>query len=281
MTAVRDALHFLRWRLVPVRYAGKLRAGPRPRPAAAPRTRLAATIDQQGHAAGPALDAPTLAQVQAIYRPRVAAVVPSSGGHPFTNLVRPEDFAPENPVFRFAWSAPVLDVAHDYFGGRFILDSIQVLYSWPTEGEPRESQLWHKDYGDTRTLHCVAYLNDVQTLDDGPFVYVDKADTRRIGRSPVIRRIDDTRFAAELGDGRLRQFYGRAGESVFVDPSACYHYGSRCRNGRLAIFVTFFTDRPFVAPTPPIVAHRERIAAAASTVRPDLSDAYLRRLLQL
>jgi hypothetical protein len=281
MSAVRSVYSFLRWRLVPVRYAGKLAARPRAGSAFVPRSALTAAIERDGHHAGPRLEPETLAQIQAIYRPRMVDVTPTQGGHPFTNIVRAEDYAPGNPVFRHAMSPQVLDVAHDYFNGRFVLDSIQVLYSWPTPGPLRESQMWHKDYGDSRSLHCMTYLNDVTTADDGPFVFVDKADTRRIRRVPYIRRIDDASFRAELGGGQLRQFHGRAGESVFVDPSVCYHYGSRCVHARLAIFVTFNTDRPFVAPTEPVRTHRERILAAARQVRPDLTDAYLRAFLQL
>jgi hypothetical protein len=280
MSAVQSMYSFLRWRLVPVRYAGKITARPRAAGSFVPRSALIDAIERDGHHAGPRLTPETLAQVQAIYRPRMAEVTPTHGGHPFTNILRAEDFAPENPVFRHALSPQVLDVAHDYFNGRFLLDSIQVLYSWPTQALS-QSQMWHKDYGDSRTLHCVTYLNDVAKPEDGPFVFVDKTDTRRIRRVPFIRRIDDETFKAELGSGQLRQFLGRAGESVFVDPSACYHYGSRCTRARLAIFVTFNTDRPFVPPTEPIRQHRERILVAARAVRPELSDSYLRGLLQL
>lgn len=280
MSAVRSLYSFLRWRLVAVRYAGKLAARPRMGTAFVPRSALIDAIERDGYQAGPRLESDSLARIQAIYRPRMAGVTPTQGAHPFTNLVRAEDFAPESPVFRHAMSPQVLDVAHDYFNGRFLLDSIQVLYSWPTS-TLSASQMWHKDYGDARTLHCVTYLNDVTGPGDGPFVFVDKADTRRIRRAPYIRRIDDASFKSELGSGQLRQFHGTAGESVFVDPSACYHYGSRCSHPRLAIFVTFNTDRPFVPPTQPIRDHRERIRAAAHQVRPELSDAYLRSLLQL
>ena len=178
-------------------------------------------------------------------------------------------------------SPAVLDVADDYFGGRFSVDSIQLLYSWPTEGPLRASQYWHKDYGDSRSLHCVAYVTDVFTPEDGPFVYIDRADTQRIGTSPFIRRIEDRQLEAELGSGVQRTFYGRAGESVLIDPAACYHYGSRCQRPRLAIFATFNTDRPFVSATPAIRAGAALAAAEAAKVRPDLDESYLRRIFGL
>jgi hypothetical protein len=284
MSTATNVLSFLRWRIVAVRYAGKI-AGSGPggwlRGSVQPRGHIAGAVQEHGYETGPTLAPEVLAHVQMIYRPRSARVVARPSGHPFVNLVEAEDFSPMNPVFRHAFSREVLDVAHDYFGGRLTLDSIQVLHSWPTEGPPHDSQCWHKDYGDNRSLHCVTYLNDVLKVEDGPFVYVDRADTARIRRSPFIRRISDARFAAELGDGRVRAFHGRAGESVFVDPAACYHYGSRCRHPRLAIFVTFNTDSPFVPATEPIRQQAHSILAAARQVRPDLRESYLRSLLRL
>ena len=283
LSSIKNVLSFVRWRLVPVRYVGKIAAWPRVAASRqhVPRGRTAATVQEQGCLAGPRLSPEALAEIQAIFRPRVADVRPSTTGHTFVNLVKPEDFVPENPVFRFAFSADVLDVADDYFGGRFILDSIQVLYSWPTSEAPHDSQMWHKDYGDSKSLHCVVYLNDVTKIEDGPLVFVDRNDARRIRRSLIIRRITDAQFSAELGAGRIRHFFGRAGESVLVDPAVCYHYGSRCSNPRLAIFVTFNTDRPFVAPTEPILHNGSLILASARQVRSDLTESYLRRLLSL
>jgi len=283
MSVLHDVAHFMRWKLIAVRYAGKLK-GLSLHPAlseAPPRTGTVERVRRDGHDTGPKLPAATVLQINQIYRPRIDSVVARPDGHPFVNLFRSEDMSPDNPVFRIAFSTDVLDVADDYFSGRLILDSIQVLYSWPTSGALRESQKWHKDYGDSKSFHWISYLNDVRGPDDGPFGFVDKADTRRIGRSAFIRRIGDEQFSHELGSGTPRQFLGAAGDSVFVDPAVCYHYGSRCRNARLALFVTFNTNRPFVRPTPLIGENREQILHAARIVRPDLSERFLRSILQL
>lgn len=283
MAAAAQLLSFLRWRVIALRYAGKVSGWTRGWGGRRTtlRSQSAAIVARQGHCPGPTLDPEALQDILAIYGPRSTAVVPRSGGHPFVNLMQAQDYEATNPVLRHAFSPQVLDVAHDYFSGRFILDSIQVLHSWPTEGPLHDSQLWHKDYGDSKSLHCVSYLSEVQGSDDGPFVFVDRADTTRIRRSPFIRRISDAQFASELGSGTIRRFVGRPGESVLVDPAACYHYGSRCRRPRLAIFVTFNTDRPFVAPTEPVRQHGQRLLAAARAIRPELHEDYLRGLLRL
>lgn len=283
MGLVRKIGHFVRWRLVATRYATRTAAlrWSRLRQATPPRMATTAVVERDGHAPGASVPPDWLAEMRQIYDARSASVVPKATGHPFVNLFRAEDIDPSNPVMRFAFSPAVLDVAADYFGGKLILDSLQVLYSYPTQGDLRESQHWHLDYGDTRSFHCVAYLKDVLTVEDGPFVYVDKTATRRVGRSSVVRRIDDAKFAAESGNATPQVFYGPAGASVFVDPSACYHYGSRCKVPRLALFVTFSSWFPFAQPVPDIVGNKIKLASAVRQIRPDLSDDFIKALLQI
>ena len=246
-----------------------------------PRTATVAEIDTSGYYKGPDIPAELLTQIQEMYLLRGKQVVPKSAGHPFVNLFSSEDIYPNNPVMHYAFSQQVLDTATDYFGGRLILDSIQVLYSYPTEGAPRESQYWHLDYGDRKSFHCVAYLNDVLTPEDGPFVFVDKPSTTRIGRSLIVRRVADDQFARELGDGKIEKFYGQAGSSVLVDPSACYHYGSRCKVPRMAIFITFSSWFPFAQPVHQIKENAEKLFSTIREIRPDLSEKYLKALLQI
>ena len=283
MSSLRKIGSFVRWRLIPVRYVTmligmkwqKLFFSP------PPKTVTAVEIKSKGFTTGPNLSPEILKRANDIYVPRSKQVVPKASGHPFVNLFTADDIHPDNPIFCFAFSPEVLDVATDYFGGRLILDSIQVLYSYPTEGTLRESQYWHLDYGDRKSFHCVTYLNDVLVDDDGPFGYVDKFITNRIGRSMILRRIPDEQFDRELKDGKAEKFLGRAGSSILIDPSACYHYGSRCKTPRLASFATFSTWFPFSQPVPLVVQNAQKILVAARQVRPDLSEAFLKTLLQL
>lgn len=284
MNSLRKIASFIRWRLVPMRYAtmlGSLKWG---KMFQAPplRSIITTEIEAKGFTKGADVAPELLRQAVDMYVPRGQVVEPKSrSGHPFVNLFNEDDIQPDNPVFRFAFSPEVLDTAADYFGGRLILDSIQVLYSYPTEGALRESQHWHLDYGDRKSFHCVAYLNDVLTPEDGPFVYVDKPSTQKIGRSMIVRRIADQQFNLELRGGNIETFYGKAGSSVLVDPSVCYHYGSRCKKPRLAIFATFSTWFPFAQPVPLIRQNAGKLLVAARQVRPDLSEGFLKALLQL
>ncbi|MGV6838565.1 MAG: hypothetical protein ACWA40_00060, partial [Planktomarina sp.] len=126
------------------------------KPAAKPVGHPAKTIDSEGYMQGPTATPDLLEALQACYQPRVTADLEPRGNHPFTNLSTPDDFTADSPLMKLACSKDVLDVALDYFGGRVRLDSLQVLYSFATDAQAlKESQKWHLDYADRRSLHCV------------------------------------------------------------------------------------------------------------------------------
>ncbi len=275
---LKSAASFLRWQIVPVRMVGKIAGAHAPDIAPTPRMAITQEVAQQGYASGPQMAAADTQAIRDAFEPRARAIVPRNGGHPFKNLLQSPDLTAENPVLRHAFSAAILDIADDYFAGRFILDSVQLLYSWPTDTLDA-SQYWHRDFGDSKSLHSITYITDVPDEAAGAFTFVNKADSKRMRSSPFIRRIADEQFARELGDGAIHRFFGKAGESVLVDPAACYHFGSRCKVPRLALFVTFNSDRPYIGADPLVQNNRDALLAAATTLRPDLSSAYLARLL--
>lgn len=277
---LKDTYGFLRWRLVPVRMLGKVknalaRPSVPPRPDNAFDRAKIREIETKGYCEAVPIPADELAAIKAIYGPRAAEVAPREGGHPFENIVRAEDYTADNPVFRLALSEDILGAADAYFGGQFLFDSIQVLHSFPTEGALRASQKWHKDYGDSKSLHFIAYVNDVTRDEDGPFVFVDRETSKSVAKSPFIRRIEDDKIRREIGKDEFETFYGEAGEAILVDPSACYHYGSRCKNPRTAIFITFNTATPYEPMCEPLRGARKQAAAEARKVRPDLPGDYL------
>ncbi len=237
-------------------------------------------INNIGYSQGPTIDASVVDEIMNIYKDRGEKIVPKPTGAPFVNLIDSNDITVNNPIIKLAFSKDIFDLAIDYFGGKLSLDSIQLLYSFTTNDELRESQFWHKDFGDSKSFHSITYLNDVNEIEDGPFVFIDKVDTKKIKKSIFIRRISDRVLIEELGDkNKIKYFYGSAGSTVFVDPSVCYHYGSRCKNYRYAIFVTFNTDTPYTAPAKLITENKAKLLNVAMQLRPDLSPKLLRRII--
>ena len=66
-----------------------------------------------------------------------------------------------------------------------------------------------------------------------------------------------------------------------MDPAVCYHYGSRCKIPRTAVFVTFNTHVPYTEMMDPLGSHRAQAAREARKVRPDLSGEYIDSILQV
>jgi hypothetical protein len=283
MLSFRQVISFLRWRVIFVRYItmipsirwSRLQFGSRSK------TEFSKQIAINGYNAGQRLTPELVEEIRQIYVPRMEKVIPTSSGSPFVNLLQSDDISSENPIIRLAFSKEILDMAIDYYSGSPILSTIQVLYAWPASSDNRESQKWHKDYSDAKSLHCMIYLNDVLTPTDGPFVFVDKQDSSKIRRSPLIRRIDDLQFVKELGSGIIRYFYGQAGSTMFVDPSPLYHYAHRTDKPHLGIFITFSTLMPYAQPIPIIQKNAAKLLEVALELRPDLSKEFLQRLLQL
>lgn len=283
MGSIGKIISFLRWRLVLVRKLTMVTNIQRQTFKRAYRSKLPTTsvINNLGYISGPTLRKELVEEICGIYNPRITEVKPKSTGAPFKNLMTEVDLSVDNPILKLAFSKEVLDVAMDYFGGKILFDSIQVLYSYPTHGELRESQMWHKDFGDSKSFHAITYLNDVENLSNGPFVFVDKKSSKKMKRSFFIRRIKDEEMSVELKGGAVEYFYGKAGTTVFVDPASCYHYGSRCEEGRLAIFITFNTSTPYMIMPSLITEHRHKLFAIAKELRPDLSDAILCDMLRV
>lgn len=282
---VRNGLTFLRWRLIPVRALGKLKNilafHPKPPAIHAPfdSARLG-DLRETGYCRADGADADELHRIAEVYGARAQVVESRDSGHPFENIFRAQDIAADNPLFRLALSDRILNAAHAYFGGRFVFDSIQVLRSFPTSGELRESQKWHRDFGDSKSLHFIMYLNDVTEDADGPFVFIDRNVSRRVRSMPFIRRLTDDQIEREIGTREFAKFFGRAGEAIFVDPAACYHFGSRCSNPRTAVFITFNTSTPYEPMVEPLKSNRARALTEARKVRPDLPEGYLASILR-
>ena len=215
-------------------------------------------IKHIGYSIGPTIDSTLVDEIMNIYKERGEKVIPKKSGAPFFNILDSNDITIDNPIIKLAFSKEILDAAIDYFGGKF----------------------WHKDFWDSKSFHAIIYLNDVNKIEDGPFVFINKIDTKKIKKSIFIRRIDDKKLIEELGDeNKINYFYGKRGSCVFVDPSVCYHYGSRCKSYRYAIFITFNTDTPYTTPIRLVSENKSKLLNVATQLRPDLSPKLLQTII--
>jgi len=284
MKKIQRLLSFIRWRIILFRHITRVASFSLSKIFASPPVYLEKTriIQKNGVLDNEKIDLSQVEEMEKIYLPRLKNFVEPLTRYAFVNLFKPEDINTKNPIMQYALSRNILDIANDYFHGKFIFDSIQVLHSFERSNAPRESQLWHLDYADKKTLHFILYLSDVLELDDGPFTYIDKNKSNIFKNCFFINRLRDEDILKKINPEEIRPFLGRKGANIVVDPSSCYHFGSRCKkSSRLCVFVTFNSWFPFVRPHPFMSQNKKTFFEIARTIRKDLNEDFLKSVFQL
>jgi hypothetical protein len=100
------------------------------------------------------------------------------------------------------------------------------------EGPWRESQLYHRDYHSSPTVYVIVALRDIGP-DDGPLHFLGKAASQRItealdyGARGVPYRLTDEDVYSIVDPSEVHRFSAPAGTVLFIESSACFHFGSR------------------------------------------------------
>jgi hypothetical protein len=131
------------------------------------------------------------------------------------------------------------------------LDYVTVTVSKPMIEAPSHSQLWHRDYDDTRVIKVFVYLSNVETLQDGPFTFLPAGVSDRLGFSMKSHRSDgDLPSGVDLERDMVRVM-GPQFSCFMVETSRCLHMGSRVApgHGRLMYTATYYAP-PRIYPEP-------------------------------
>ena len=199
-------------------------------------------------------------------------------GHdkPYLLDLRLDVLAAGSPLARLALNPEVIATAASHFGMVPVLAGVTLLRSPHVPGPLSGSQLFHSDWEDVTQLKLFIYCSDV-SFGDGPLTALSaraSADVKRVLNyhygGPGFRRADKEVLPL-VAPGEVRAFEGPAGTAVFLDTSACLHYGSRVPPGagdRLVVQFQFLrpsafdlflrrTPLPTVGPS----VHREAWAA--------------------
>ncbi|MDX1529895.1 MAG: hypothetical protein R3362_00075 [Rhodothermales bacterium] len=106
------------------------------------------------------------------------------------------------------------------------------------DAPPRASQKFHIDPYSRPNVYVLVALHDV-TEEHGPFCWLGAEDSQRVaerlhyGDRGVPYRLSDEEVYQHVDPDKLMRFTCPAGSVLFVDSSACMHYGSRdCRQRR-------------------------------------------------
>jgi hypothetical protein len=169
----------------------------------------------------------------------------------------------DNPFVAFALQPAVVSILAKTYGEIPYLDYVLLLLSESTGKELSQSQLWHRDYDDIRTIKLYIYLTDVLEIEDGPFTFLPGPVSDRFGFALRSRR-PDAAIEAKLRPGEMKVMRAPRLSVFMVETSRCLHMGSRVAPGhdRLMYMATYISV-PRVYPEPP---PRFRLIGAESEV---------------
>ena len=280
---IKEIFSFLRWRIIAVRYFTLLLNLKLKNILIKPNFLYKINdLEKFGYIQNQDMDEVLVNEIRLFYNKQIKNIKRKNNNQPFVNIMSDVSLVSSNPLIKYAFSDNVLGKANEYFDGKVSLGGIQLLYSFPNaKGEVKQSQSWHKDFGDSKSFHSITYLNDVFDEESGPFTFVDKINSKKISWSPFLRRIPDLKFEKELGSNEIIKFYGKAGSSILVDPSSCYHYGSRGSKARLALFISFNSNIPFTSGDIFTKKNAKKIRTIAKKVRPDINADFFDHLIRL
>lgn len=175
----------------------------------------------------------------------------------FQNILQPGDLERYPSLLDFALSSEVLSVVSHYLrcipalatnlpgGVRFAESSI----AYDDHPETlKDSQLFHIDYFSRPSVYLIVLLHDV-TWEHGPFCYVPASVSQRAAaalnywaRGKPYRLSDDEVYSVLDRKAVLPMTLPR-GTVLFLDPSACFHFGSRnCVQTRYQLMYAYGTS---------------------------------------
>lgn len=165
-------------------------------------------------------------------------------GRPFfQELITDEHFTRYHSILNFATSSDVLSTICNYLGFIPMLSytmpyGVRLIESWnrfdnAPDAPLRVSQLFHLDVHDKPMAYAIVVLRDV-TMEMGPFCFLPKSISEKacggLGNYHTRKgghRVTDEKMYTVVPESELIRLCCPAGTVLFLDNSACFHYGSR------------------------------------------------------
>lgn len=157
-------------------------------------------------------------------------------------------FDSDSIFVRFALQPAVIAVLSSRLGELPRLVDVLLTYSTPSADALAYSQLWHRDYDDVRTVKLFAYLTDVTAEEDGPFTFLPRPQSDRVGFT-LRSHLSDAEFFKRAPREAVVQVRAPRLAVFLCETSRCYHMGSRVADGHARLMYTAtFISSPSVYP---------------------------------
>jgi hypothetical protein len=158
-------------------------------------------------------------------------------------------FDSESAFACFALNNRLLNIANAYFGMYAKLRYYNVWKTFASQGEARESQLWHFDREDNYILKLFLYLDDVDE-GSGPFTYAPGTHRKGQFRSidpeffmeGGVRRTTDEQMSTVFPEENWKKGTGKKGTMIFADTRG-FHKGGEARTKDRLMYTCMYTSR--------------------------------------
>ena len=159
----------------------------------------------------------------------------------FQNIAKPEDTEKYPSILNFALSSSALTTVCRYMESIPVVSGtlppgirlVQSSTSFDANPAPyRDSQLFHLDYYSDPMVYIIVLLRDV-TAKSGPFRWVSASESQsaasklKYWEKGTPYRLQDETFYSVVDPKSIHELAYPKGTVLFIDPSRCFHYGSR------------------------------------------------------
>jgi hypothetical protein len=157
-----------------------------------------------------------------------------------------------NPIVQFYISPQLSYIATKYLGYAPQLNEITIEKTVPVgDSNPIQSQNWHRDPQEKRTLKIFLYLNNV-TMDSGPFIYIKQSSPTSKGKySKIAPQIlpkgsypDPTLIENTVEKKDIFEAIGSKGTVIICD-TAGIHKGGLARSNERIMSTGFYPSKFF------------------------------------
>jgi hypothetical protein len=143
-----------------------------------------------------------------------------------------------HPMVAISLKNQLLQVVASYLKTAPFLQYTLMTYSYPMEGGPQSSQLWHHDFDGEKILKFFIYLSDVEKDEDGPFTLIPAYDSAKVHNSFFPKHLSDDEISKYIDLGATVKIKGKKWSAFVCDTHRCYHMGSRVSDGHYRIMMT-------------------------------------------
>ena len=127
----------------------------------------------------------------------------------------------------------------EYLGHGATIQSVALYHSTPNSASYKSGQLWHLDIDFVPQVKLF-FLCRPTRPENGPFTFLSAPDSQSIQNATGYipgKSLGDVHFESSSPI----ELVGEAGSLVLIDPSRCFHFGSRCQSGERLVLVVQFT----------------------------------------